>query len=51
MKKLSLKGMDKMSKITDLLFARILSQMKLRELVLTSDKPSENVINLNYIMN
>ncbi len=48
LKKLALKGLDKMNRVTDLLFTRILSKMKLKQLVLTSDKPIEKVNELKY---
>lgn len=47
LKKVSLKGLDKMPKVTDLLFSKVLAKMKLNELVLTADKPLEKVLKKN----
>ncbi len=47
LKKLSLKGLDKMPKITDTLFSLVLSKMQLRELVLTSEEPVKKVMQPN----
>lgn len=44
LKKLSLKGLHEMPKITDTLFCLVLSKMKLKELELTSDEPVKKVI-------
>lgn len=43
LKKVSLKGLDKMPKVTDLLFSKVLAKMKLDALILTADKPLEKV--------
>ncbi len=47
LKKLTLKGLDQMPKITDTLFSLVLSKMQLRELVLTSAEPVKKVMQLS----
>lgn len=44
LKKLTLMGLDQMVKITDRLFSSVLSQMPLKQLVLTSDGPIEKQV-------
>lgn len=43
LKKLTLKGLDKMPKVTDTLFKIVLKRMKLTHLILTSDRPLHKV--------